>query len=82
MPIWFVSISPLPARGSAEGYGWTIRRFATVSDAKNFAREALLMGYRIEAGTADGVVPEIRIGPQELDAWATTPDALISSRKS
>jgi hypothetical protein len=75
MTTWFVSVSPLPLRGSAEDCGWSIRRFSSLSDAKAFAREALLMGYRIEAGTADGIEPEIRIRSQQVGDWASAPDS-------
>lgn len=71
----FVSVSPLPLRGSAEECGWTIRRFTTISDAKAFAREALLMGYKVEAGTADGIEPQIRIHSQQAGAWAAAPNS-------
>jgi hypothetical protein len=74
MVTWFVSVSPLPVRGADEDCGWTIRRFSTLHAAKTFAREALLMGYQIEAGTADGVEPEIRILSKDVEKWASTPD--------
>jgi hypothetical protein len=47
-----------------------------VSHAKAFAREALLMGYTIEAGTADGIEPEIRIRSQQVGGWASAPDSI------
>jgi hypothetical protein len=72
MTTWFVSVSPLPLRGSAEDCGWSIRRFSGLSDAKAFAREALLMGYWIEAGTTDGIEPEIRIRSQQIANWASS----------
>ena len=72
MTTWFVSVSPSPLRGSAEDCGWSIRRFSSLSDAKAFAREALLMGYRIEAGIADGIEPEIRIRSQQIANWASS----------
>ena len=75
MTTWFVSVSPLSLRGSAEDCGWSIRRFSSLSDAKAFAREALLMGYRIEAGTADGIEPEIRIRSQQVGDWASASDS-------
>lgn len=75
MIAWLVSVSPLQLRGSAEERGWSIRRFSSLSHAKTFAREALLMGYRIEAGTADGIEPEIRIRPEQVADWATAPDS-------
>jgi hypothetical protein len=75
MTTWFVSVSPLPLRGSDEGCGWSIRRFSSLSDAKAFAREALLMGYTIEAGTADGIEPEVKIRPPQVGDWASAPDS-------
>jgi hypothetical protein len=44
-----------------------------LSAAKTFAREALIMGFRIEAGTAEGVEPAIRIRPDEAASWAFAP---------
>ena len=76
MTTWFVSVSPLRLRGSDEDCGWSIRRFSSVSHAKAFAREALLMGYTIEAGTADGIEPEIRIRSQQVGGWASAPDSI------
>ena len=46
--------------------------FSGLSDAKAFAREALLMGYWIEAGTTDGIEQEIRIRSQQIANWASS----------
>jgi hypothetical protein len=63
--IWYVSFDPDPKRRRFR----SAQSFASESDAKQFAREALASGKVVYAGTINPHEPRRFIPPEKIEAW-------------
>ena len=69
MASWFVSTTR-PVGNEVE---WLLTPHASEEEARVFASSAILRGLRVEAGTAPGVEPRVRIGWRAANHWAHEP---------
>jgi hypothetical protein len=70
---WFVSTTKR-MDGAGGGVEWCLDVCETEDEAKALAAEAIVRGLRVEAGTAPGVEPRVRIGWRTSREWARQPD--------
>jgi hypothetical protein len=70
MASWFVSTT----RPVGEDVEWGLTPHASEEEARRFASDALVRGFRVEAGTIPGIRPEVRIGWRFVQHWAQSED--------
>ena len=67
---WFVgTVNRLPGQPQLS-FIWVMEEFATEAAARCYAKDALIRGLRVEAGTLPEIRPGIRIGWREAADWA------------
>jgi hypothetical protein len=75
---WFVStVNRLPGNRNFSLI-WAMEEFATEAAARRYAKDALNLGLRVEAGTLSEIEPKVRIHWREAADWAASGEAASS----
>lgn len=80
MASWFVSTTrPI----GQEEVDWQLTPHGSEEDARRHAHHAIVRGFRVEAGTAPGVRPAVRIGWPSSHHWAqdASEDSIMGLRR-
>jgi hypothetical protein len=69
---WFVStVNKLPGEPQFS-FIWAMQQFESESAARRYAKDALIQGLRVEAGTLSEIQPEVRVRWREAADWVAS----------